>query len=263
MVAREEGHIVNISSIAGVEWYGGGSVYCATKAAINAFTYSARKDLHDTPVKVTSISPGFVNTEFATVRFKGDAAKADGVYRGMKFGGPLLAEDIADNIVYALTRPGRVQICDVLVYPTSQASARDIARGVDGGDARGIKEEEWKRIRAADSPSYVFAGKKTSKYVFDVSTITQLDRHRDAREKPRHEAALGRHEPSHRAARQHARGEPRGGRRGGRRSRGGRARRPRTRARRAREGTPNEPPPWGCVACACRRCPFRSRKKTA
>ena len=128
MVAREEGHIVNISSIAGVEWYGGGSVYCATKAAINAFTYSARKDLHDTPVKVTSISPGFVNTEFATVRFKGDAAKADGVYQGMKFGGPLLAEDIADNIVYALTRPGRVQICDVLVYPTSQASARDIAR---------------------------------------------------------------------------------------------------------------------------------------
>ena len=128
MVAREEGHIVNISSIAGVEWYGGGSVYCATKAAINAFTYSARKDLHDTPVKVTSISPGFVNTEFATVRFKGDAAKADAVYQGMKFGGPLLAEDIADNIVYALTRPGRVQICDVLVYPTSQASARDIAR---------------------------------------------------------------------------------------------------------------------------------------
>lgn len=128
MVQRQQGHIVNISSIAGVEWYGGGSVYCATKAAINAFTYSARKDLHDTPVRVTSISPGFVNTEFATVRFKGDVEKADGVYRGMKFGGPLLAEDIADNIVYALTRPGRVQICDVLVYPTSQASARDIAR---------------------------------------------------------------------------------------------------------------------------------------
>jgi 3-hydroxy acid dehydrogenase/malonic semialdehyde reductase len=128
MVSRGEGHIVNISSIAGIEWYGGGSVYCATKAAINAFTTSARKDLFDTPVKVTSISPGFVNTEFATVRFKGDAQKADGVYHGMKYGGPLVAEDIADNIVYALTRPGRVQICDVLVYPTSQASARDIAR---------------------------------------------------------------------------------------------------------------------------------------
>ena len=128
MVERGEGHIVNISSIAGVEWYGGGSVYCATKAAINAFTYASRKDLHDTPVRVTSISPGFVNTEFATVRFKGDTEKANNVYKGMKYGGPLLAEDIADNIVYALTRPGRVQICDTLVYPTSQASARDIAR---------------------------------------------------------------------------------------------------------------------------------------
>ena len=128
MVERDEGHIVNISSIAGVEWYGGGSVYCATKAAINAFTYASRKDLHDTPVRVTSISPGFVNTEFATVRFKGDKEKANNVYKGMKYGGPLLAEDIADNIVYALTRPGRVQICDTLVYPTSQASARDIAR---------------------------------------------------------------------------------------------------------------------------------------
>lgn len=128
MVARGEGHIVNISSIAGVEWYGGGSVYCATKAAVNAFTYAARKDLHDTPCKITTVSPGFVNTEFATVRFKGDAEKAAGVYKGMKYGGPLLAEDIADNITYALTRPGRVQVCDMLVYPTSQASARDIAR---------------------------------------------------------------------------------------------------------------------------------------
>lgn len=128
MVEREQGHVVNVSSIAGVEWYGGGSAYCATKAAVNAFTHSSRKDLCDTPVKITSISPGFVHTEFATVRFKGDTAKADDVYRGMKYGGPLLAEDVADNIVYALTRPGRVQICDVLVYPTSQASARDIAR---------------------------------------------------------------------------------------------------------------------------------------
>ena len=128
MVERGCGHVVNISSIAGVEWYGGGSVYCATKAAINAFTYASRKDLHDTPCKITSVSPGFVNTEFATVRFKGDKGKADNVYAGMKYGGPLLAEDIADNIVYALTRPGRVQVCDMLVYPTCQASARDIAR---------------------------------------------------------------------------------------------------------------------------------------
>ena len=128
MVERGCGHVVNISSIAGVEWYGGGSVYCATKAAINAFTYASRKDLHDTPCKITSVSPGFVNTEFATVRFKGDTTKAENVYAGMKYGGPLIAEDIADNIVYALTRPGRVQVCDVLVYPTCQASAKEIAR---------------------------------------------------------------------------------------------------------------------------------------
>ena len=128
MVERDEGHIVNISSIAGVEWYGGGSVYCATKAAINAFTYASRKRLARHARSRHVHLPGFVNTEFATVRFKGDKDKADNVYKGMKYGGPLLAEDIADNIVYALTRPGRVQICDTLVYPTSQASARDIAR---------------------------------------------------------------------------------------------------------------------------------------
>ena len=128
MVERNEGHIVNISSIAAVEWYKGGSVYCASKAAVSAFTYAARKDLFDTPVRVTSISPGFVETEFAKVRFKGDEKKAAGVYEGMKFGGPLVAEDVADNIVYAVTRPGRVQICDVLVYPTSQASTHHVAR---------------------------------------------------------------------------------------------------------------------------------------
>lgn len=102
MVARGEGHIVNISSIAGVEWYGGGSVYCATKAAVNAFTTAARKDLHDTPCKITTVSPGFVSTEFATVRFKGDQEKAAGVYKGMKYGGPLLVGGGASSSVKTL-----------------------------------------------------------------------------------------------------------------------------------------------------------------
>jgi len=125
MVKRKKGHIINIGSIAGKEVYPNGNVYCGTKHAVDAITKGMRIDMLQNMIKVTAIHPGMVDTEFSTVRFKGDKEKADKVYEGLT---PLLAEDIADAVLYAVTRPAHVNINDMVVMPTIQASATIIKR---------------------------------------------------------------------------------------------------------------------------------------
>lgn len=119
LVANKRGHIINISSIAGKETYPKGTVYCATKHAVEAISKGMRMDLLTQGIKVTNIAPGAVETEFSLVRFKGDQKKADAVYQGFE---PLVAEDIADAIYYAVSRPDHVQIADMTIFPKAQAS---------------------------------------------------------------------------------------------------------------------------------------------
>lgn len=119
MMARKKGMIINLSSIAGVEVYPNGNVYCATKHAVSALTKAMRIDLLPYGIRVGSISPGAAETEFSLVRFKGDADKAKAVYKGMT---PLNAEDIADIVEFMVTRPEHVMINDVLVTPARQAN---------------------------------------------------------------------------------------------------------------------------------------------
>ena len=125
MIARGHGTIINISSISGVQSYAGGAVYCGTKYAVNGITNSLRMDLVDTPLRVATISPGLVETEFSEVRFKGDKQKAASVYQGYD---PLQARDIAETAVFIATRPPHVQIADVLILPTAQAAATLVHR---------------------------------------------------------------------------------------------------------------------------------------
>ncbi len=126
MVARNTGHIVNISSIAGKEEYENGNVYCATKHAVDSLSKSMRIDLVMNNIKVTNIAPGMVDTEFSTVRFKGDKERADNIYKGLT---PLFANDIADAILFAVTRPAHVCINDLVIMPTAQAAATVVRRG--------------------------------------------------------------------------------------------------------------------------------------
>jgi hypothetical protein len=120
MIAQNSGFIVNIGSTAGKEVYKNGNVYCASKFAVNAINKSMRLDLNDFNIRVSAIHPGLVQTEFSEVRFKGDIERAKNVYQGFK---PLQAEDIADIINFVVTRPYHVNIEDLVVFPTAQASA--------------------------------------------------------------------------------------------------------------------------------------------
>ena len=125
MVERRSGHIVNVSSIAGKQTYANGTVYCASKAAVEAISEGMRLDLTQHGIKVTNIAPGAVETEFSMVRFKGDEERAGKVYQGFD---PLKASDIADAIVYAVTAPANVHIADITILAAAQASATTIIR---------------------------------------------------------------------------------------------------------------------------------------
>lgn len=120
MVERGKGHIINIGSIAGDAAYANGSVYCASKAAVKSLSDGLRIDLVDTPLRVTLIKPGMVETNFTVVRFRGDKPRADDFYRGIQ---PLTGEDVADTVYYAASAPAHVQIAEVLLMPTFQATA--------------------------------------------------------------------------------------------------------------------------------------------
>ncbi len=125
MVARGRGHVINLGSTAGHEAYPGGNVYCGTKHAVDAITKGLRMDLVDTPVRVSTVDPGMVETEFSVVRFHGDSDRAKKVYQGID---PLTAVDIADAILYCATRPPHVQINEIIMTPTNQASSLVVHR---------------------------------------------------------------------------------------------------------------------------------------
>ena len=119
MVERGRGHIINIGSIAGDAAYPGGSVYCATKAAVKALSDGLRIDLVDTPLRVTNVKPGMVETNFTVVRYRGDKEAADKFYKGIR---PLTGEDIAQVVYFAASAPEHMQVAEVLVMPTYQAT---------------------------------------------------------------------------------------------------------------------------------------------
>jgi NADP-dependent 3-hydroxy acid dehydrogenase YdfG len=120
MVARATGHVINIGSIAGHEVYPKGNVYCGTKHAVGAITKGMQLDLLGTGVRATTVDPGMVETEFSRVRFHGDDERAASVYRGLA---PLTGEDVADAVLYCATRPAHVNVHEMILMPSAQASA--------------------------------------------------------------------------------------------------------------------------------------------
>lgn len=125
MIERQKGHVINVGSVAGDAAYAGGAVYCATKAAVKLLSDGLRIDLVHTPVRVTTLKPGLVETNFSHVRFHGDTERASNVYKGIE---PLTGDDIADVALYAAQAPAHVQIAEVLILATHQASPSVICR---------------------------------------------------------------------------------------------------------------------------------------
>ena len=125
MVERDHGHVVNIGSVAGDAAYAGGNVYCATKSAVKALSDGLRIDVAHTNVRVTNIKPGLVETNFSVTRFHGDKERADNVYKGIK---PLTGKDIAESVYYAVSAPAHVQVAEILILATHQASGSVIHR---------------------------------------------------------------------------------------------------------------------------------------
>lgn len=126
MVERGRGHVISIGSIAGRQTYPGGAVYCASKAAELALSRGLKLDLLDTPIRVTTIDPGLVETEFSTVRFRGDDARAKAVYGDIE---ALTPEDVADAVVWCASRPARVQVAEMVLFPACQGAAVHVHRG--------------------------------------------------------------------------------------------------------------------------------------
>jgi NADP-dependent 3-hydroxy acid dehydrogenase YdfG len=125
MVDRGNGDIINIGSAAGHEVYPGGAAYCASKHAVDALTRGLRMDLVGTPLRVCTVDPGLVETEFSIVRFHGNKDRADNVYQGLK---PLTGDDIAETVFYCASRPAHIQIAEVIMFPTAQRSATVVHR---------------------------------------------------------------------------------------------------------------------------------------
>jgi 3-hydroxy acid dehydrogenase / malonic semialdehyde reductase len=125
MVERGRGHVINLGSLAGHQTYPKGNVYCGTKVAVRAISEGLKQDLLGTPLRVTSVDPGLVETEFSKVRFRGDEERAQGVYQGLT---PLTPEDVADTVFYCATRPPHVNINEVLMMPTDQSGSTLVYR---------------------------------------------------------------------------------------------------------------------------------------
>ncbi len=128
MIERNSGHIINIGSISGHQVYPKGAVYCATKHAVNALTQGLRMDLLGTKVRVSTVDPGAVETNFSIVRFKGDKERAAAVYEGRD---ALTPNDVADAVLYCATRPSHVNISEVIIMPTDQVSVTMVSRKTD------------------------------------------------------------------------------------------------------------------------------------